>query len=216
MSSIFNVDNPIFTGLNKIVDAIFLSIIFLVTCIPIFTIGPALTALYYATAKSLRRDRGYIAREYFKAFKVNFKQGLISGLIVTAAALILAFDWNYAKVQQSTAGAILFSIFTGMFFILLSISIYVFPVLSRFKTNVRQLFKTSFFMAIRHLPSTILMIIIVVFFGLLVYIFAFTVVFVPAVCALLISFLMERVFKKYMPKKEDEEENTGVDEWYLE
>jgi dolichol kinase len=60
------------------------------------------------------------------------------------------------------------------------------------------------------------MIIIVLFFALLVYLFAFTVVFVPAVCALLISFLMERVFKKYMPKKEDEEENTGVDEWYLE
>lgn len=216
MSSIFNVDNPLFTGLNKVVDTFFLSVIFIITCIPVFTIGPALTALYYATAKSLRRDRGYISKEYFKAFKMNFKQGFLSGLIITVAALILAFDWNYAKSLHTTMGVILFSVFTAMFFILLSISIYIFPILSRFKTNVKQLFKTAFFMSMRHLPSTILMVITVVFFGLLVYVFAIGILFVPAVCALLVSFLMERIFKKYIPAKEGEEENTGVDEWYLE
>lgn len=216
MSSLFSVDNPIFTGLNKIIDVIFLSIIFLVTCIPIFTIGPALTALYYATAKSLRRDRGYIAREYFKAFKVNFKQGFISGLFIALAAIILRFDWTYAKDLHTTMGIVLFSIFTALFFILLSVSIYVFPVLSRFKTNVRQLFKTAFFMSMRHLPSTILMVITVLFFVLLVYLFRLPIIFAPAACALVISLLMERIFKKYMPAKADEDEYTGVDEWYLE
>ncbi|MGN6714227.1 YesL family protein [Anaerocolumna jejuensis] len=216
MSSFFNLDNPFFTGLNKIVDAFFLSIIFLVTCIPIITIGPALTALYYATAKSLRRDRGYISKEYFKAFKMNFGQGVVSGLVVILASFILYIDWNYAKGLKSNVGVILFSIFTALFVILFCISIYLFPVLSRFKTKTLHLFKTSFLMSMRHLPSTILMAIIVLFFVLLVYLFRIPILFAPALCALLVSFLMERIFKKYIPQKEEEEESNGVDEWYLE
>ncbi len=216
MSSIFNLDNPFFSGLNKIVDAFFLSIIFLITCIPIITIGPALTALYYATAKSLRRDRGYISKEYFKAFKLNFLQGLVSGLILIAASSILAIDWKYAKNLHNTTGVILFSIFTALFIILFFITIYIFPVLSRFKTKTLHLFKTAFFMSMRHLPSTILMAIIVIFFGLLVYLFRIPIVFAPALCTLLVSFLMERIFKKYMPEKSEEEESNGVDEWYME
>lgn len=216
MSSIFNLDNPFFSGLNKIVDAFFLSVIFLITCLPIITIGPALTALYYATAKSLRRDRGYISKEYFKAFKVNFGQGVISGLIVTVAAFILVIDWNYAKRLHNNVGVVLFTIFTALIVILFCISIYVFPVLSRFKTKTLHLFKTAFFMSMRHLPSTILMAIIVLFFVLLVYLFRIPILFAPALCALVVSFLMERIFKKYMPEKSEDEEANGVDEWYLE
>lgn len=216
MSSIFNLDNPFFTGLNKIVDAIFLSILFLITCIPIVTIGPALTALYYATAKSLRRDRGYVSKEYFKAFKMNFGQGLVTGLLVMLMVGILIVDWNYAKRLHGNLGAVLFTIFTALMVILLFISIYIFPILSRFKTKLGQLFKTAFFMSIRHLPSTILMVIIIAFFALIVYLVWIPIIFAPALCALLISFLMERIFKKYMPPKSEEEESSGVDEWYLE
>ncbi len=38
----------------------------------------------------------------------------------------------------------------------------------------------------------------------------------PALCALLSSFLIERVLKKYTPKQEGTPEETGVDEWYNE
>ena len=44
--------------LIKLVDLLWLSIIFFVTCIPVFTIGPALTALYYTVVKFIRRERG--------------------------------------------------------------------------------------------------------------------------------------------------------------
>jgi hypothetical protein len=38
----------------------------------------------------------------------------------------------------------------------------------------------------------------------------------PGVATLLISLLMERVFRKYMPESEGPGEETGKDEWYLE
>jgi len=39
---------------------------------------------------------------------------------------------------------------------------------------------------------------------------------IPAGATLLISLLMERIFKKYMPQSEGPGEETGKDEWYLE
>ena len=132
---------------------------------------------------------------------MNFKQGLASGLIVTAAAYILYIDWSFAKGQSGNKGIILIAIFSALAIILFCTSIYVFPVLSRFKTKVLPLFKTAFFLSIRHLPSTILMAIIILVLGVAVFLFPIVLLFVPALGTLIISFLMERVLKKYMPKK---------------
>ena len=180
------------------------------------TIGPATTALYYTVVKVIRRDRGYLTREFFHAFKVNFKNGLIAGVIITFATVILIFDRNVAKNMEGTLGLILFSIFNGMLFLLLCITIYIFPVLSRFKTSVVQLFKSSFFMALKHLPTTIVLLLIIGIISLGIYVIPILLVILPAVCYLLCSFLLERVFKKYMPEKSDDAEAAGVDEWYLE
>ena len=44
-------ENPVIAFLNKMADLILLNLIFLLCCIPVVTIGPAITALY---AVSLR------------------------------------------------------------------------------------------------------------------------------------------------------------------
>ncbi len=220
MSNLFNMDNPFFTALGKICDVLFLSIVWALVCIPVITIGPANTALYYATVKVIRRERGYLMREFFKSFKMNFKRAAVLGVILTAAFIILGFDliWAYANLGSGTTGSILFGIFVAITFLLVSFSTYVFPVLSRFDMTIKQLIKAGAFMSIRHLPSTVGMVIItaagivgVLFIPILIFI-------VPAAVAFLNSLLMERVLKKYMPKTEEssEEDHPVKDEWYLE
>ena len=39
-------ENPVIAFLNKMADLILLNLIFLLCCIPVVTIGPAITALY--------------------------------------------------------------------------------------------------------------------------------------------------------------------------
>ena len=43
---IFNIDNKFFRALNKLVDMVILSFCWIISCIPVFTIGAASTALY--------------------------------------------------------------------------------------------------------------------------------------------------------------------------
>ena len=43
----FNLDNPVFTALGKVVDCAWLSILWLLCCLPVVTIGVSSTAMYY-------------------------------------------------------------------------------------------------------------------------------------------------------------------------
>ena len=214
-------DNAFFTFLSKACDVLFLSFIWVVACIPIVTIGPANTALYYATVKVIRRDRGYLFREFFKSFKLNFKRAFAVGVLLTVLFVILGIDIRWARQNISDGGAfisILYGIFIAIIFLLISVTIYVFPILSRFDMTVKQLLKAAVFISMRHLPSTIAMLVITAIGALGIYIIPIAVLVIPAAVVLLNSFFMERILKKYMPKAEEasDEEHPVKDEWYLE
>lgn len=219
MNSLFSMDNPIFTTLGKIYDIMVISIIWTIFSIPIFTMGTSSTALYYATVKVIRRERGYLIREFFKSFKLNFKKGSLITIILILLYIVIYVDFAYARsIMESKEmfAYILFGIFGAISFLLLSVTLYIFPVLSRFEINIKGLFKNSIFFAIRHLPSTIVMLIILIAMGLVIYVIPISILIVPGITALTISLLMERIFKKYITKSDVDEEESGIDEWYLE
>ena len=56
MGSLFNLDNPIWRFMGKLVDVFILTLLWAVCCIPIITIGPASTAVYYVTLKLVRDE----------------------------------------------------------------------------------------------------------------------------------------------------------------
>lgn len=215
MSSFFNLDNPVLSALNKIVDMVLLSVVYIIICIPIVTIGPATTALYYTVAKNIRKERSYPFREFFSSFKNNFKQGLITTLILIVVFVVLIIDLQFVKVMDGTVKVILTGIFWAMLLITSLLTLYIFPYLSRFEVTIKSLFINSIFLVFKHLPSSILMLIIVMVGFIVSYIFPFILIITPALIILLQSFLMERIFKKYMPEKSGEANEQGIDEWYL-
>ncbi len=216
MGGIFNINSPFFRVMSKVFDVIVLSLLWTLCCIPVITIGPATTALYYAIVKSIRKDRGYATKEFFKAFKMNFKQGAIVGVLLTVFGLILTVNLSYAKSLGSSFGSFLWYVYLVLGIALLMISLYVYPVLSRFTVTLKNLFKLSLFFAIRHIVTTVVALVIVVAGALLVYLsLLLALVFVPGVCTLLVSLLMERVLRRYTPDAEGSED-APVDAWYME
>lgn len=216
MGNLFNMDNTFFTVIGKLADLFVISILWILLCLPIVTAGPATTALYYVIVKVIRRERGYLLREFFKCFKMNFKQGAIAGIILTITYLALYIDRRIVLTFEGNVGFVLFAIFNAMLLIVFCVTIYVFPILSRFQVSLKQLFKSSLFMAMRHLPSTVLMALIVVV-TLVGVNFMIPLLFIaPALCCLACSMILERVFKKYIPEKSEGEEDSKLDEWYLE
>jgi uncharacterized membrane protein YesL len=219
MSGLFNLENGFFSFMGKLWDMILLSIIWVICCIPFVTIGPATAAMYYAVVKVIRRERGYVTKEFFHSFKDNLKVGILSNILFGIVAYILYIDFTYTQSLRrggESYGDLMFAGFVAISTIIIFVLIFCYPILSRFTVNLKGLFKTSFIIAMKHFPTTFLLVIIVAIFAMGCYIIYPFIFIAPALCCLVSSFLIERVFKKYMPKPEEATEETGRDQWYLE
>ena len=200
----------ILNGLSKIGDMFILNLIYVLSCIPVITIGASTTALYYTTLKMAENNESYVWRDYWKAFKSNLKQATVIWLIVFAGWAVIALDFLIAgglSMQLGTVvaiGVVIVAVFMGI------LGLYVFPLLARFDNTVVKTMKNAVMIAIRHLPSTILIALIhaapllVAFVSIEAFLKGFIVImlFAASPLAYLESQLFVKVFYLYYPKTE--------------
>ena len=65
MAEFFNLDNPIWRFMGKVFDIMVLTVLWVVTSLPVFTIGASTTALYYAGMKLAKDQEGYVREKIF-------------------------------------------------------------------------------------------------------------------------------------------------------
>ena len=216
MGNLFNMDNAFFRFMGKLFDVVALNLVFIIVCIPIVTIGPAISALYYASVKSIRHDRSYPIKEFFKALKRVFNQSFIVGLILVLAAAIIYVDIRFVVDYIKNNFTAMRYVYLVIGMVISFISVYIFPLISRFSLKISGLFRLSFYLAIRHLLTTIVSIILLFGGFVLVYISAgLALLFVPVSVNLLISIMMEKVLVKCMDMVQTDEDNENKDQWYL-
>lgn len=211
MGNLFDMESPIMVMLGKLADVMLVSVIFILCCIPIVTMGASFTALYYTTAKCVRKGRSYIFQSFWKSFKENFVKATILWVILLAVISILGLNIWFALGVVGKFGFVLLCVYGLMAFIMLNMSTYIFPMLSRFEVKNKQLLKNCLLMSIRHLPFSVLMLFIFLAMFVVCIFFPPAIFFAPGVGALIMSFPMERIFKKYITSSGDE----TLDEWYL-
>lgn len=160
-SSLFDLDNPILKFLSRLVDLVVLNAIFIVSCIPIVTIGAALTALYYVCITDWDTQNAHILSKYAASFKQNFKQATIIWLIMLAAAIVLGTDLWFAFVQWQSTGSTVFQVILVVCVIAvvvyLMIFTFVWPLQAKFDNRIAVTFKNAFIMSCAHLPKTIIL-----------------------------------------------------------
>ena len=69
-----------------------LNILWLICCLPIFTIGASTTALYYTSFKIAKDEGSFITTMFFRSFRQNFRQATVIWLIMLVTGLILGAD----------------------------------------------------------------------------------------------------------------------------
>lgn len=212
MKGILNLNNPFFRFMNRVADLIILNLLCIVCCLPVITIGPAITAMFYVTLKMVRNEECYVIKGYFHSFRDNLKQGILIHIIMLFIAAIMFVDIYFC--WQIQADILLCKILVGLFSALavvyLMVFIYIYPLLARFSNTTKNMFLNALLMSIRHLPQTIVMIILTVVpfvimfshsiildWGLLLYaLVGFSGM------ATLSSFIFVKIFDKYTPKTE--------------
>lgn len=201
---IFNYDGGVMRSISKFTDCISLSLLFLVSCIPVFTIGTAITAMYHTAYKVLRHDRGYVFRDYVEAFRDNFKQTMPVWLVALALAVLLGVDGYvmsfYAREGNIPAAlGVVFLVSLIVWFVWVS---YLFPYMARFENTRKQSMKNAVLFPLIHFPMTVLMMALAAGTGFLMYLFPFLVLMLPAVYSWIQSYILEWIFRKYMTEEE--------------
>ncbi len=148
--------------LNKVADLMILNLLTVFCCIPIITIGASMTAMHYVALKMARNEECYIARDFFKSFKLNFKQGTAIWLIELFIILILAGDFLIMSRTEMSFGSTIKVILTVIAFLALFTFMFVFPVLAKFENTVMRTLKNAFFIGVLQFPKTIAMMVLAV------------------------------------------------------
>lgn len=204
-SKIFNLDNGIMRFFSRIFDIVVLNFIFIICCIPIFTIGPSLTAMYSITLKMIKNEESHIIRSFFKAFKQNFKQGTVIGLIAIIITFFITVDLRIIGI----IGEDRFKVLQVLCYVLAIwayiIFIYAFPLLAKFKNTTKEVFKNSFILSVINFKWTILLILLNIPFVLMLFysgLSMFLLFTILIICgfsglSLIQSFIFGKVFEKY-------------------
>lgn len=222
MDRFFNSDSAVMRAMSKVFDMCFLSLIYLVFCVPVVTFGAATTSLYYVSAKVLRHNRSYVWREFWHCFKENFVRSTILGVLYLVVDVVLV--WNFLVTYRTEGfGGYLSGAYVTLFFIVACVACYAFPILSRFDMKIPGILRFSVYCAFRHFLHTLAMIGIFAA-GVAGLVFGFTSIFIivailaPGLMGYVYTFPMEHVMKKYMPKPEPRytPEGEQILEWYQE
>lgn len=215
MKGLFNIDNPVMRFITKVGYLWWLDILFVVTSLPVFTIGVSITALNYACMKLLD-DEGSITANYFKSWKENFKQGTGLGLMYLAFAALIAIALVfYNKMDQSELKLMWACVIAIGILYLISLC-WVFAVQSKFVHPVMDTIHYSFVIAFQNLPETFLILVTIIAVIFLNVTQPFIVLFITlnfgiGWCFYLFAYFYRHVFDRYLNKDEHRRASKEAD-----
>ena len=200
----FNYDSPFWSFMSRIADLVILNLLWLIFCIPVFTIGASTTAMYRVTLNLVRGEGSGVIRSFWASFKLNFKQGTALFLILLLPTLLVIYElWIYLS------GAVEQSLWMGVVFcapaaLVSLIGSYVYPLLAQFDNTVKNTLKNACLLAVGNLPYSLVMAALNLAAPLL-FLFAtgfflktciFWILIGGALTAMLNSYLLRKIFKK--------------------
>lgn len=196
MNTFFSPDGKAYRLVDKLVSAVWLNILWIVCCIPVFTVGASTTALFYVSIKLARDEEGNITKEFFHSFKMNFRQSTKIWLILFAVGLLLLTD-GYVLYHMRFEN-VFWTLLTAIFIVAVVgyaiVALYIFPLLAHFDNATPAMFKNALFIGMRFLLCTALMALIYfVMAYIIINVFTPAIIFGEGLCALLCSCLLNRI-----------------------
>lgn len=212
---LFGIDSPLFRMMSLIGDLMLLNLMWLISSIPLITIGASTTALLYTGMRLARGRDGYVVKNFWKSFRQNFRQSTIIFLILAVLGGGLGYAGWFWMNQDSGMGRVLAVITICLLIVYLIEVLFVFATQARFANTILNTMKNALIMGIQNFPLTLLCLVGVALLIGLNYTFfiANILTLVVAVGALgyVLGLFYNLAFRRYIPEEESRED----DEWHI-
>lgn len=153
----FRYDSGFWSAMERVFDWMLLNLLWLVTCLPIVTIGASTAALTEVSCRMAHADDPAVFKSYFKAWVRHGKRAT-----VLWGLLVVAVGWLVLSLRICfVAGSVLFlpvAVVEGalLFVVVLSIP-YALYFCTRTGSGLREVVKQAGLAALRHLPWSVVL-----------------------------------------------------------
>lgn len=202
-------DTLVIRFMNKVTDLLLLNLLWILTSLPIITIGASTTAMFYVSIRSIRQGDGYVWKNFWRAFRRDFRQATIVWIVMLLFMISFVTDLYLLNYINNKIVVITSRIFIGIFsFLYLMIGLYIFPVIAKFENTLKVHIKNAALMSIGHFKHTLIILIFTMAFLYVNYVSLYANVFGlligVALFAYIVSFFYYSVFMNYMEERYDD------------
>ena len=158
----------------------------------------------------MRHERGRLTGIFFSAFRRELRQSTLTWLIYIAYTVLVALD-AYAIGAAGLGGVL--GILRWVFFLPALLSLpWMFAYISRFSNSVGGSFKFVGWLTLRHIGRSAALAAALIAAGVIVYLTPLLLPLLPGAVCMLMSLIIEPVFREYTA---DQDSESG-DAWYNE
>lgn len=208
MKRLFDPDSPLLRALAGFARLVGLNVLFLLCAAPVVTAGASAAALYTLTLRMARQEDGTAPRDFFRAFRENFRSATLLWLLLLAAAALGVLE--YILCRGSEASLAVLAPLGLLLLVWCFTAAYVFPLQARFENPVLRTLKNAVLMSFAHLPYTLALAAMNTL-PLWLFLLDGELFWRLSVCwaivgcagtAYLDSLLLQRIFRRYLPAEE--------------
>ena len=201
----FDTDNFLMRFCEKVLDIVTVNLLFVVSCLPIVTIGVAKISLYQTIFEVKSSRRVPVFKTYMRAFKQNLKLGLQLGLLELGIFLISVVDLSLFWGQTGLGFQLIKAICLGILIFLTLVMLASYPIAARYDLTWKEVLQKGLLLVSFNFVWFFLMLAIILLIVMLLYLSGFTLVLGGSAFLLfgfgLLAFcqagLMEKLFAKY-------------------
>lgn len=200
MRGLFDLDNPVMSGLIKIFDCVCVSILWLLFSLPVVTMGASSAALYTTVYKYLRRGEGHLWKTFWGAFRENLRRSTAAWLAVLAVMAVLTVDalvFRTMAISGSPLGKV-YWIVLALCCIAVTWAAYLSAYAARFDGNAKDILRLSAVLMALHPIRAVCVFLPILCGAALVLIVPGLLAAVPTVVCWLDSVTLEKVFLLHM------------------
>ena len=153
---IFSPDSKLMSTINRAADIFALNVLWLVFSIPIITMGAATTAKYAVAMKVVRGKMPELIKEFWKAFKSNFKQATLIWLPMLFVIAMIGYETLFVMGMEDSSASIIMIILLIILVLVLMMLMWGWPMLARFEMKYLSWYRNAMLISLLNLPTGIL------------------------------------------------------------